>query len=109
MEVLMIGYILIFIICCLIAFAVIQIKSIGLNVSDFWSFIEANYTLDRLYSFAQRYEKLNVQQQIIFLTDAEKVFNAFDKVPNLLWEDEYQKYSTVLDTYRNIKMLRWAS
>ena len=41
--------------------------------------------------------------------EAEKVFNAFDKVPKIIWEEEYDKYSEVLDTYKNIKVLRWVS
>ncbi len=57
----------------------------------------------------QRYEKLTVQQQIIYLKQAEEIFNAFDKVPNVLWEEEYEKYSTVLEKYKDIKMTRWAS
>ena len=41
--------------------------------------------------------------------EAEKVFNAFDKVPKMIWEEEYDKYNDVLDTYKNIKVLRWVS
>ena len=41
-------YILIFIIVGLIGYAIVQIKTFGMNVKDFWSFIEANQTLDRL-------------------------------------------------------------
>ena len=81
-------YVLIFIIFALIAYAVLQIKMFGMNVKDFWSFIEANQTLDRLYEFSKKYEKLSIQEQIIYLKEAEEIFNAFDKVPNALWEDE---------------------
>ena len=81
-------YILIFIIFALIAYAVFQIKMFGMNVKDFWSFIEANQTLDRLYAFSKKYEKLSIQEQLIYLKEAEEMFNAFDKVPNALWEDE---------------------
>ena len=102
-------YILIFIIFALIAYAVFQIKMFGMNVKDFWSFIEANQTLDKLYAFSKQYEKLSVQEQLIYLKEAEEIFNAFDKVPNALWEDEYEKYNTVLEKYRDIKMLRWAN
>ena len=49
------------------------------------------------------------QEQVIFLMEAEKVFNAFDKVPKMIWEEEYEKYNDVLDTYKNIKVLRWVS
>lgn len=102
-------YILVFVIFALIAYAVLQIKLFGMNVKDFWSFIEANQILERLYQFSKKYEKLTVQEQIIYLKQAETIFNAFDKVPNSLWEDEYDKYNTVLEKYRNIKMLRWSN
>lgn len=109
MTVLAIIYILIFLIFALIAFAVMQIKMAGLNVKDFFTFIEANEMLDKLYKFASRYEKLTPMEQLIFLKEAEKVFNAYEKVPDLLWEDEYQKYMQVLNTYKDIKVLRWVS
>ena len=101
-------YILIFLIFALIAYAVLQIKLFGMKVKDFWSFIEANQMLDRLYRFAKQYERMNPQEQIIYLSEAEKIFKAFDKVPNELWEEEYDKYKTVLKKYKDIKVLRWA-
>lgn len=109
MALLKIVYILLFIIVGLIAYAVMQIKLAGMNVKDFWSFVEANQTLDKLYEFSKRYEKLTVQQQIIYLKQAEEIFDAFDKVPGALWEEEYEKYSQVLDKYKDIKMMRWIS
>ena len=109
MELFMVVYILIFIIFALVAFAVMQIKMAGLKVRDFMSFIEANQMLDKLYIFAQRYQRLSTMEQLMFLTEAEKVFDAFDKVPEMLWEEEYQKYMEVLNTYKDIKMVRWAS
>ena len=109
MAILTILYFLIFIIFALVAYAVLQIKLFGMNVKDFWSFIEANQVLDKLYNFAKHYETLSSQQQIIYLTEAEKVFDAFEKVPNSLWEEEYDKYNEVLSKYKDIKMLRWAS
>lgn len=102
-------YFLIFIIFSLVAYAIMQIRLAGINVKDFWSFIEANQMLDKLYRISKRYEKMNVQEQIVFLMEAEKVFNAFDKIPEILWEEEYSKYSDVLNAYKNIKVLRWAS
>ena len=102
-------YALIFIIIALAGYAVVQIKLFGLNVKDFWSFIEANQILDKLYIFSKKYEKLSTQEQIIYLTEAEKIFNAFDKVPMSLWEEEYEKYSQVLDKYKDIKVQRWNS
>lgn len=109
MGALIIIYLLIFIIFFLIMLAVAQIRLAGIKVKDFWSFIEANQILDKLYVFAKKYEKLGVREQLIFLNEAEKVFDAFEKVPNMLWEEEYQKYMEVLNTYKNIKMIRWQS
>ena len=104
MEIFYFVYILLFIIVALIGYAVVQIRLFGLKVKDFWSFIEANQILDRLYNFSKKYEKLSTQEQIIYLTEAEKIFKAFDKVPPELWEEEYDKYSKVLDKYQDIKV-----
>lgn len=106
---LVIVYILILLIFYLIVFAVFQIKSAGMKVKDFWSFIKANETLDKLYRFAKKYEKLSPQEQVIFLNEAEKVFSAFEKVPDMLWEEEYNKYMEVLNKYKDIRVLRWTS
>lgn len=103
----MIIYILIFIIFALIAFSVMQIKQAGMKVKDFAEFIQANQILDDLYEITKKYEKMDSKEKIIFLMEAEKVFKAFDKVPSMLWEDEYQKYTKILDIYRDIKMVRW--
>ncbi len=100
-------YVLVILIFILAAFAFVQIKTAGMKVKDFYTFIEANQTLDKLYRFSKKYEKLSSQDQLIFLTEAEKVFSAFDKVPDMLWEEEYQKYMDVLDRYKDIKMVRW--
>lgn len=109
MALLKIVYILLFIMVTLIAYAVMQIKLAGMNIKDFWTFIEANQTLDKLYQFAKKYEKLTVQQQIIYLKQAEEIFDAFEKVPSIIWEEEYEKYTEVLDRYKDIKMMRWIS
>ena len=109
MAVLTVIYLLIFVIFALIAYAILQIRLFGMKVKDFWSFIEANQMLDRLYHFAKQYERMSSQEQIIYLAEAEKIFKAFDKVPEELWEEEYDKYKEVLTKYKDIKMLRWAS
>ena len=95
MAILTIIYILVFIIFALIAYAILQIKMFGMKIKDFWSFIEANQMLDKLYKFARQYENMSPQEQIIYLTEAEKIFNAFDNVPDTLWEEEYDKYKEV--------------
>lgn len=107
MEILTIIYLLVFVIFILIAFSVFQIRSAGIKVKDFWGFIQANEMLDKLYKFSKRYEMMSPQEQIIFLAEAEKVFNAYDKIPTMVWEEEYQKYSQVLQAYQNIRVNRW--
>lgn len=107
MGILSVIYILIFLIVGLIIFSVMQIKMAGMNVKDFTDFIQANQILDDLYDITKRYDKMNSKEKIVFLMEAEKVFNAFDKVPDMLWEDEYQKYTKILDIYRDIKLIRW--
>ena len=109
MTLLVLIYVLIFIIFALIAYAVMQIKLAGINVKDFWSFIEANQMLDKLYEFSKKYEKLTPQQQVVYLLEAEKVFTAFDKIPDIVWEDEFKKYDEVLKKYKEIKIDRWVS
>lgn len=108
-AILVLIYILIFAVFALVAFAILQIKLFGMKIKDFWSFIEANQMLDKLYRFARQYQNMSPQEQVIYLSQAEQVFTAFDKVPNELWEEEYDKYRQVLMKYNDIKMLRWAS
>lgn len=100
-------YMLVLIIFGLVVFAVMQIKMAGLTVKDFWSFIEANQELDKLDKIAKKYEKMTTPQQILFLKEAEKIFNAFDKVPASIWEEETNKYQNVLEAYKDIKVMRW--
>ena len=107
MEAIVVVGILIFIIITLITFAVIQINMAGIEVKDFWSFIKANEELDKLYLFSKKYNKMSPQEKIIFLQEAEKVSGAFEKIPSMIWEDEYSKYIDVMDTYREIKIDRW--
>lgn len=99
--------ILIAIIISLIAFSIMQIKMAGMEVKDFWSFIKANEDLDKLYDFSKKYNKMSPQEKIIFLHETEKMSDAFEKVPSMIWEDEYSKYRDVMDTYRDIKIDRW--
>ena len=102
-------YVLIFVIFALVVFSIMQIKLASIRVKDFWEFIEANQMLDKLYRFAMQYQNMSPQEQVIYLAEAEKIFLAFDKVPNELWEDEYKKYKEVLKKYNDIRMIRWAS
>lgn len=109
MEALEIIIILIAIIIVLVVYAIVQIRMFGIKIKDFWSFIEANQTLDRLDGFVKQYQRMTAQEQLIYISEAEKIFIAFDKVPSLLWEEEYEKYKNVLQKYKDIKMYRWAS
>lgn len=106
---LVIIFMLLVIVFMLIGLAVAQIRMAGMKVKDFWSFIKANETLNKLYAFSKKYEKLTTNEQLVFLREAERVFEAFDKVPNVLWEEDYQKYMEVLSTYKDIKIVRWES
>ena len=99
--------ILIFIIITLITVAIMQINMAGIYVKDFWSFIKANEELDKLYLFSKKYNKMSPQEKIIFLQETEKMSDAFEKIPSIIWEDEYSKYRDVMDTYRDIKVDRW--
>ena len=107
MEAIVVIGILIFIIITLIMFAIMQINMAGIEVKDFWSFIKANEELDKLYLFSKKYNRMSPQEKIIFLQETEKMSNAFEKIPSIIWEDEYSKYRDVMDTYRDIKVDRW--
>lgn len=108
MGIISILYILLLAIVALVAYTIMQIRLAGMKVKDFWTFIRAIQNLDALYKFSKRYEKMSPQEQIIFLYEAEKMFKVLDNVPTQIWEDEYDKYSQILDTYRSIRMLHWA-
>ena len=106
-EALAVIFILVIFIVILIAMSIVQIRMAGIKVKDFFSFIDANQKLDSLVRFAQKYDKMSTQEQIIYLSEAEKMFESFDKIPSTVWEDERDKYSKVLDTYKNIRVMRW--
>ncbi len=101
--------ILVTMILSLLAFAIYQIKMAGMEVKDFWSFIKDNDTLNKLYAFSIKYEQLSPQQQVLFLKEADTIFEAFGKVPDALWEEEYEQYMEILNKYKDIKLKRWQS
>ena len=72
MEAIAVILILVLIIIALIAFAIMQIRMAGIKVKDFWSFIEANENLDKLYVFSKKYNKMSPQEKVIFLQETEK-------------------------------------
>lgn len=108
MEFMIIIYILLLIITGFVGYTILQIKLSGMNVKDFWIFVNSIQDLEILYKFSKKQEKMSSQEQIVFLLEAEKIFNVFEKVPTHIWEEEYSKYSQVLEVYRSIRMLRWA-
>ena len=107
MTVLAIIFILLIFIVILIAMSIVQMQMGGIKVKDFISFIKANDSLDKLAVFAKKYNEMSPQEQVIYLAEAEKMFDAFDKIPQSVWEDEYDKYKEVLDKYKDIKVMRW--
>lgn len=102
-------FLLVLMIILLTLLAIAQIKMAGIEVKDFWSFMKANETLNKLYEFSLKYEKLSPQQQVLFLQEADTIFDAFAKVPDMLWEEEYPKYMEILNKYKDIKIKRWES
>ncbi len=102
-------FLLIMMIILLTLLAIAQIKMAGIEVKDFWTFMKANETLNKLYEFSLKYERLSPQQQVLFLQEADTIFDAFAKVPDMLWEEEYPKYMEILNKYKDIKIKRWES
>ena len=107
MKLLAIIFILIILIVLLIFVAIAQLRAAGIKVTDFYSFVKANESLDQLYIFAERYNKMTPQEQLIYLMEAEKMLAAFDKVPEVMWYDEQGKYDKVVTTYQKIRIDRW--
>ena len=107
MTILAIIFILLIFIVILIAMSVAQMQLAGIKVKDFVSFIKANDSLDKLAVFAKKYNEMSPQEQVIYLAEAEKMFDAFDKIPESVWEEEHDKYNEVLEKYRDIKVMRW--
>ncbi len=107
MQALAVVFILSIFIIILIAMSIVQLRMAGIKIKDFVSFIDANQKLDSLSKFAKRYDTMSAQEQIIYLMEAEKLFDSFDKIPQTVWEDEKDKYSKVLDTYKDIRVMRW--
>ena len=102
-----VALVLLTIIIAIVSYMVYNIRMAGMEVNDFWDFIKSTEKLKKLYAFSKIYENLDIQEQIIFIKEAEQVFSAFEKVPTKLWEDEYQKYMKVLNRYQKEKLKHW--
>ena len=102
-----VALVLLTIIIAIVSYMIYNIRMAGMEVNDFWDFIKSTEKLKKLYAFSKIYENLDIQEQIIFIKEAEQVFSAFEKVPTKLWEDEYQKYMKVLNRYQKEKLKHW--
>ena len=102
-----VALVLLTIIIAIVSYMVYNIRMAGMEVNDFWDFIKSTEKLKKLYAFSKIYENLDIQEQIIFIKEAEQVFSAFEKVPTKLWKDEYQKYMKVLNRYQKEKLKYW--
>lgn len=107
MDAITLIFLLLFMVFVLVMSVILQIRMAGIKIKDFWGFIQANDMLDKLYKFSKRYKLMSPQEQVIFLSEAEKVFEAYDKIPSIVWDDQYRKYSDVLQIYQNIRVNRW--
>lgn len=95
------------IIILLITFAINFLKSLGIEVKDFISFIKADQKLDQINNLSKRYNALNLKEKIYFLDESQKIFEAFSKMPQRLRDKEYSKYMEILDTYQKAKIDKW--
>ena len=108
MVIICILYLVLFIIIGLFAVVCLRVKSAGMNVSDFFKFIFAINDFEHLYTYAKTNKDMTKKEEQAFVKSAEKMFSAFDKIPSIIWEEEYEKYSEVLEKYKDIRVLRWA-
>lgn len=81
--------------------------SMGLEANDFISFLKADQKIDKIYKLAKKYNSLKTSEKIMFLDESKEIFDAFSKVPDRLWDNEYNKYMEILDTYQNAKIDKW--
>lgn len=108
MVIIYILYLLLFVAFSFIGIVCLKIKASGMNVKDFLEFVYAINDLDNLYVYSKNNTRMTKTEQTMFLKEAEKIFSKFEKIPSIIWEDEYEKYSQVLETYKNIRLLNWS-
>lgn len=108
MVIIYILYLVIFLVISVFAMICIKIKASGMNIRDFFEFVLAINDLDNLYLYSKNKSNMTKSEQNIFLIEAEKLFSKFEKVPSIIWEDEYEKYEKVLETYKDIRLLKWS-
>lgn len=108
MVIIYILYLVIFVVISVFAMICLKIKASGMNIRDFFEFVLAINDLDNLYLYSKNKSNMTKSEQNIFLKEAEKLFSKFEKVPSIIWEDEYEKYEKVLETYKDIRLLKWS-
>lgn len=108
MVIIYILYLVIFVVISVFAMICLKIKASGMNIRDFFEFVLAINDLDNLYLYSKNKSNMTKSEQNIFLIEAEKLFSKFEKVPSIIWEDEYEKYEKVLETYKDIRLLKWS-
>ena len=108
MVIIYILYLVIFLVISVFAMICLKIKASGMNIRDFFEFVLAINDLDNLYLYSKNKGNMTKSEQNIFLIEAEKLFSKFEKVPSIIWEDEYEKYEKVLETYKDIRLLKWS-
>ncbi len=92
MVIIYILYLIFFVVTVVVGVVCLKIKASGMNVKDFFEFILAINDLDNLYIYSKCNIKMNEIEQTAFLKDAEALFSKFEKIPSIIWEEEYEKY-----------------
>lgn len=105
--ILVVAIVLMIIIGVLAAFTLYNVNQAGMSANTFYNFILANVKLHKLYKFTLKYEKLTREDQLLFINEAKEVFDIYDKVPTLLWEEDYNTYMVVLDRYQKLRQEAW--
>lgn len=95
------------IIIMLLIFAINFLKSMGIEVKDFISFVKADQKLQEIYKLSKEYNALSLEDKIYFLDEAQNIFESFSKMPDRLWENQYNEYMEVLEQYQKIKVDKW--
>lgn len=99
--------ILLIIILVLIIVAKQLLLSMGIEVKDFIDFLKADQKIDKIYNLSKKYNSLSLNDKIMFLDESKEIFDSFSKVPDRLWDNEYNKYMDILDQYQKVKMENW--
>ena len=100
-------YIVLFIGTAIAVFYTGIIYTSGLTWKDVFEYIDASSKLYELEIKAKKSDKMSWNQQLLFMQDAEKMFKAYDKMPDVIKSNEYAEYKDIVDAYQRIRCLRW--